>query len=127
MLRLLKAIPEGDDRSGLTPRGRGPALGCLIANLPVRRCTRCLNDVPCPVHTRQRSSHGKQWRSLYATRWWKDSRLEFIAAKPTCCDAFGVHGPLVPTWTADHIKSHRGDLQLFMDRAALITTDEANH
>jgi 5-methylcytosine-specific restriction protein A len=23
----------------------------------------------------------------------------------------------VPTWTADHIKPHRGDLQLFMDPA----------
>jgi hypothetical protein len=90
-----------------------------MANLPERRCTRCPNNAPCPVHTRQRSSHAKQCRSLYATRWWKDYRLEFIAAKPTCCDAFGVHGPLVPTWTAD--------LQLFMDRAALITTGEANH
>ena len=86
-----------------------------MANLPARRCSRCPNNLPCPVHTGQRSEQATEWRKLYSTRWWKEYRVEFIAANPTCCDPFGEHGPLVPTWTADHIKPHRGNLQLFMD------------
>jgi 5-methylcytosine-specific restriction protein A len=71
------------------------------------------------VHTGSRSAAAKEWHKLYDTRWWQDYRRVFLMEHPTCCDPFNEHGPLVPTWTADHIVPHRGDWNLF--------TDPSNH
>lgn len=51
---------------------------------------------------------------LYCTAAWRHLRLAQLRAEPLCrmCKALGQ---LVPATVADHVKPHRGDLELFRD------------
>jgi 5-methylcytosine-specific restriction protein A len=83
---------------------------------PKRRCPRCPNFMPCPVHTGQRTERAAAWLALYNDRRWKRYRLSYLADHPLCCDPFGRHaGRLIPATVVDHITPHRGDVTLFWD------------
>lgn len=47
---------------------------------------------------------------------WRKARLAFLRLHPLCVQCKGV-GLLVPATEVDHIVAHKGDMQLFWDRA----------
>lgn len=59
-----------------------------------------------------RSKEAAEYRKLYSTAAWKAKRLAQLAAYPLCllCEAAGL---VVGAAIVDHVKPHKGDLDLF--------------
>ncbi|WP_083509382.1 HNH endonuclease signature motif containing protein [Hyphomicrobium sulfonivorans] len=53
----------------------------------------------------------RPWRKLYGSRWQRE-RLRYLAKHPLCVRCQD-RGRLVPATVVDHVRPHRGDLQLF--------------
>lgn len=76
------------------------------------------NGSRCPLHkvTTERKggfsgqrTKSREWHDLYQSARWRNFRKEFLKAHPYCyiCGGKAV--------IADHIRPHRGDLNLFYD------------
>lgn len=61
-----------------------------------------------------RTPEAREYRRLYSTQRWRKGRRDFLAACPLCryCEA---QGRTRLATVVDHIKEHRGDLELFWD------------
>ena len=86
-----------------------PGCDCLVAD--GSRCAR---------HKAMRETKGgfsgqrtksRQWHELYQSARWRNARKEFLKTHPYCyvCGA--------PAKIVDHIRPHRGDLNLFYDES----------
>ncbi len=59
-----------------------------------------------------RSEAAKAWRGLYSTAAWKRKRREQLTREPLCRFCL-ERGEVTEAKVADHIKAHKGDLDLF--------------
>ena len=66
------------------------------------------------------------YHHLYNTAAWKQARSAQLSAHPLCRMHLEL-GHTVPATVADHIKAHRGDLGLFLDRGNLQSLCKACH
>lgn len=75
-------------------------------------CTRHNKRTAAPVRDGQPAV--APWHGLYYTAKWERLRMDHIIAEPFCriCAAAGIR---TAATDVDHIKPHRGDLQLFTD------------
>ncbi|SNZ21708.1 HNH endonuclease [Cohaesibacter gelatinilyticus] len=55
-----------------------------------------------------------QWQSLYKTKRWKTERKQFLEQNPLCVRCH-ERGKVTPATVVDHIKAHKGNLDLFWD------------
>ena len=55
-----------------------------------------------------------QWSHLYKTARWRNARAFVLAREPLCRMCLEL-GRTVPATVVDHIKAHKGDLDLFND------------
>lgn len=62
----------------------------------------------------QRSAEAEGWRRLYKTKRWREIRAEQLANEPLCrmCSAMGR---VTAASICDHVKPHKGVLDLFWD------------
>lgn len=71
----------------------------------------------CDKHLRpvwQKPKKGNDYSHLYNDRRWKEERVLFLQQNPCCVDCAKKNIVRLAT-VVDHIKPHRGDLQLFWD------------
>lgn len=59
-------------------------------------------------------SNQSQWHKLYTSKRWRNARSFFLAANRHCvyCKQIGM---TIPADTVDHIRPHKGDLNMFWD------------
>lgn len=94
--------------------------------VPVGRCDvhkpKWLKWMSDPVGMRayeaRRRASAPPWRRLYHTQRWADLRMSVLTTDPTC-RACAADGYVTASTDADHIVPHRGNLELFWDRANL--------
>jgi 5-methylcytosine-specific restriction enzyme A len=71
----------------------------------------------CQKHKRSgigRHDRHRDWNKWYSTAGWKRLRLYVLHREPICRDPFGL-GCRNPSTVVDHVRDHRGDLQMFFD------------
>ena len=66
------------------------------------------------------------WHYLYSRKAWKQLRLDHLAKEPLCvyCQR---EGKITPATVVDHIKAHKGDLNLFYDPNNLQSLCKVHH
>lgn len=67
-----------------------------------------------------------QWAALYATTAWRHLRARHLREHPLCVDCLTL-GAYTPATVVDHIRPHRGNLQLFLDPANLQSMCKPHH
>lgn len=82
-----------------------------MPSLPPRH--RLVRDAPA-VHGRQEEKRLSSRQRGYSSRWDRASRA-YRAEHPLCRACEGL-GRVTPSQVVDHIKPHRGDMELFWDR-----------
>ncbi|MGC7561347.1 HNH endonuclease [Pasteurella sp. PK-2025] len=68
----------------------------------------------------------KDWHFLYSRKAWKQLRLDHLAKEPLCVFCMR-DGKLTPATVVDHIKAHKGDLNLFFDENNLQSLCKLHH
>lgn len=85
-----------------------------------RYCARCRapHDGPCPITERLRQrdydSTRPSWR--YADRRWRAERAVWLSEHPLCAEC-ERHGRVTQASVVDHVRPHRGDMDLFWDQS----------
>ena len=79
------------------------------------------------VTTDQRSAEATEWRRLYRTARWKHLRLRHLAEHPLCKLCLEQHGRVTAGKIVDHVKAHKGNLELFFDAGNLQTLCSSCH
>lgn len=66
------------------------------------------------------------WHYLYNRKTWKQLRLDHLSKEPLCvfCQR---DGKLTPATVVDHIKAHKGNLDLFFDANNLQSLCKLHH
>ena len=90
--------------------------GCYATALPGKHY--CLRHIQMEAqwgkgfrHSRRTKSN--EWHSLYSSARWRTTSREFLKKYPVCCRCGK------PARVADHIKPHRGEIELFYDETNL--------
>lgn len=93
-----------------------------MPNAPRRPCSRpgCGRLQPCAVHKRHKAvgqtyqdrKQAEPWRALYKTAAWLRARRAYLAEHPLCAECEQA-GRTRAADTVDHVRPHRGDLDLF--------------
>ena len=97
-----------------------------MAMKPLRPCRHpgCGVLVPggyCAAHQPKpadRSEEAKSWRWMYGTDTWKRLRSAQLLAEPFCREC-AKRGLRTQATDVDHIRDHKGDWDIFTDRANL--------
>lgn len=101
-----------------------------MPNKPLRLCRHpgCgeLTDAGyCPAHTPQRPSGGdrsdeaRRWHRLYSLpQWTEDLRPTQLLREPWC-EECAKRGRRTRAMDVDHVRDHKGDLAVFLDRSNL--------
>ncbi len=66
------------------------------------------------------------WDNWYSNKQWRAIRMSVLASEPFCCMC-RQQGKLTASTVVDHIIPHRGDKQMFLDRANLQALCKACH
>lgn len=93
-----------------------------MASRPLRPCAHrgCPNltrDVWCPQHKpKHKRRVSADYHAWYTTDEWQQLRAEHLLIEPFCRECARA-GERTPATVVDHIRPHRGDRRLFLDRS----------
>ena len=68
------------------------------------------------VSTPRPKSEPREWSKLYDLRAWRRASVAFLAENPLCCECEAA-GIITASFAVDHIRPHRGCLDLFWDES----------
>lgn len=74
----------------------------------------------------QKDRYPKEWKHLYNRKEWKQLRLDQLRKEPLC-SMCKESCRVVAATVVDHIKPHKGDIDLFLDRNNLQSLCKTHH
>lgn len=88
-----------------------------------RGCNTLVETGYCEVHAKDKQAARQQydanrpaWHDMYNNDRWRKARLRHLRHNPLCVECAKL-GRVVTARAVDHIKSHKGDYELFWDES----------
>lgn len=89
---------------------------------PHRGCTTLVESGRCEIHSKDKQAARKQydtnrpeWHDMYNSDRWRKARIRYLRDHPLCVEC-EKQGRLVPASVVDHVRDHKGDIDLFWDQ-----------